>query len=112
MICDKLVIGIQDASLLQQFQLDAELTLEKAKKFVHHHKKEEVCPVCPHCSSRTMDTISATQGLGLDSAFLDAIEDAQATMWTVSSCASLTCSLTQQGIQPDPEKLLLPAPTN
>ena len=34
MIRDRLVIGIQDASLLQWLQLDSKLTLKKAKKLV------------------------------------------------------------------------------
>ena len=35
MIIDRLIVGIQDASLSQRLQLDPELTLEKAKKIVH-----------------------------------------------------------------------------
>ena len=31
MVCDRLVVGIWDAGLSQQLQLDSELTLEKAK---------------------------------------------------------------------------------
>ena len=40
MICDRLVVGIRDAALSQQLQLDAELTLEKAKKRIR--QKEAV----------------------------------------------------------------------
>ncbi len=34
MIRDRLVVGIRDASLSEHLQLDADLTLEKAKKFI------------------------------------------------------------------------------
>ena len=40
MICDRLVVGIRDAALSQQLQLDAALTLEKAKKRIR--QKEAV----------------------------------------------------------------------
>ena len=35
MIRDRLVVGIRDAALSQQLQMDSGLTLEKAKKTVH-----------------------------------------------------------------------------
>ena len=38
MIRDRLVVGIQDASLSQRLQLDPELTLEKAKKLVRQRE--------------------------------------------------------------------------
>ena len=34
MICDRLVVGIQDTSLLDGLQLDPDLMLEKAKKAI------------------------------------------------------------------------------
>ena len=38
MIRDCLVVGIQDMSLSEHMQMDADLTLEKAKKLVHQRK--------------------------------------------------------------------------
>lgn len=38
MICDRLVVGIRDMALSQQLQLDAELTLEKAKTKVRQRE--------------------------------------------------------------------------
>ena len=38
MIRDRLVVGIQDISLSERMQMDADLTLEKAKKLVHQHE--------------------------------------------------------------------------
>ena len=38
MIHDRLVVGIQDASLSQRLQLGPDLTLEKAKKLVHQRE--------------------------------------------------------------------------
>lgn len=40
MLCDRLVVGIRDASLSEQLQMDTDLTLEKAKKLVR--QKEAV----------------------------------------------------------------------
>ena len=45
---------------------------------------EVVSDHCCTCGSRNMDTISTIQGLSLESAFLDAIEDTQATTWTTT----------------------------
>ena len=39
---------------------------------------------CCACGGKNTDTISTTQGLSLDSAFLDAIEDTRATTWTAT----------------------------
>jgi len=39
MIHDRLVVGIWDTSLPEQIQLDADLTLEKAKKAIHQQRK-------------------------------------------------------------------------
>lgn len=41
MICDHLVVGISDMALSQQLQLDAELTLEKAKTKVRQREAVE-----------------------------------------------------------------------
>ena len=38
MIRDRLVVGIRDASLSQQLQLDSELTLEKTKKKIRQRE--------------------------------------------------------------------------
>ena len=38
MIRDHLVVGIQDVSLSECMQMDADLTLEKAKKLVCQHE--------------------------------------------------------------------------
>jgi len=38
MIRDHLVVGIQDVSLSECMQMDADLTLEKAKKFVQQYE--------------------------------------------------------------------------
>ena len=38
MIRDRLVVGIRDAQLSQQLQIDADLTLEKAKKKIHQRE--------------------------------------------------------------------------
>ena len=38
MICDRLVVGIRDSSLSERLQLDPDLTLEKAKKFIRQRE--------------------------------------------------------------------------
>ena len=38
MIRDRLVVGIRDSALSERLQLDAELTLEKAKKAIRQHE--------------------------------------------------------------------------
>jgi len=38
LICDRLVVSIRDESLSEQLQIESDLTLEKAKKFVRQRQ--------------------------------------------------------------------------
>ena len=38
MICDRIVVGIQDTGLSERFQMDEALTLDKAKKLVQQRE--------------------------------------------------------------------------
>ena len=62
MICDRLVVGIKDTSLSERLQLDADLTLEKAKKAVRQKeavgKQQRTLQVTERNNPIVLDTMS------------------------------------------------------
>ena len=42
-LCDHLVVGIRDLTLSKRFQMDSQLTLEKAMKMVRQQETSGIC---------------------------------------------------------------------
>ena len=67
MIRDRIVVGIRDSALSERMQIDADLTLEKAKKMVRQreavHEQQEILK-CGQGDMKTVDTLKEKKTSG------------------------------------------------
>ena len=58
-ICDKLVIGIRDESLSESLQMEAELTLDKAKQFIRQRVQQAALKSPPIQEETSLDSVTS-----------------------------------------------------